>query len=95
MRRPLRPLRSTASTASEEFYYNDGKLVYVYAEPDGATKSDPHVETSGDKFYFGSEGMFAWIKADGTRVDLTDPEFAKWSAQILKESDRFASTMQP
>jgi hypothetical protein len=86
----IRMIPAAPRTATEEFYYNDGKLVYVYYEPGGAEKSDPHPEVSGEKYYFGAEGMIAWEKADGTRVDPSNADFMYWSAQLLKEADRFA-----
>jgi hypothetical protein len=81
---PLPPEMGT-----EEFYYNDGKLVYVYYEPDGANKPDPHNEVAGEKFYFGAEGLLSWVLADGTRVSSSNPDFTMWSAQLLKEAERF------
>jgi len=78
-----------AKPETEEFYFNNGNLVFVYYEPDGAAKSERHAESDGDSFYFGSEGLIAWVRADGTRVDPNDPEFKHWSAQLLKEAARF------
>ena len=76
--------------ATEEFYFNDGKLVYVYYEPDGATKPEPHPEVSGEKFYFGTEGLMAWVLADGSQVRPNHPDFRKWSTHLQKEAERFA-----
>ena len=78
-----------AKPETEEFYFNNGNLVFVYYEPDGGTKSTRHVESDGDAFYFGSEGMIAWVRSDGTRVDPNDPDFKYWSKHLLKEAARF------
>ena len=82
--------RAGAKPETEEFYFNNGNLVFVYYEPDGAGKSERHVESDGDSFYFGSEGLIAWVRADGTRVDPNDPDFKYWSGQLLKEAARFS-----
>ena len=76
-------------TRSEEFYYSKGRLVYVYVEPDGARKRDPHVETTGDGYYFGSNGMIAWVFPDGRMADPKSSEFKAWAIQLEREGDRF------
>jgi hypothetical protein len=86
----IRMIPMPPETATEEFYFNDGKLVYVYYEPDGASKPEPHPEVSGQKFYFGAEGLMAWVLADGTQVRPNHPDFRKWSAHLQKEAAAFA-----
>ena len=76
-------------TRSEEFYYSKGRLIYVYIEPDGAKKRDPHVETTGDGYYFGREGMIGWVFPDGRMADPKNSEFKAWSIQLEREGDRF------
>ncbi len=78
-----------AKPETEEFYFNNGKLVFVYYEADGAARAERHVEAGGDAFFFGNEGMIAWIRGDGSRVDRNDPDFKYWSTQLLKEAARF------
>jgi hypothetical protein len=86
----IRMIPLPPETATEEFYFNDGNLVYVYYERDAASKPDPHEEIAGQKFYFGSEGLINWELENGTRVSRDNPDFAKWSSQLLKEAERFA-----
>lgn len=81
-----------AKPETKEFYFNNGNLVFVYYEPDGARKLERHVESGGDAFYFGSEGLIAWVRGDGKRVDPNDGEFKYWSSHLLKEAAR---TRQP
>ncbi len=87
---PVNTQQQQADQGTEEFYFDGGRLVYVYYEPDGATKSDRHVESGGDAYYFGREGLIAWIRGDGTRADPSDPDFKSWSAQLSKEASRFS-----
>lgn len=79
-----------AKPETEEFYFNNGNLVFVYYEPDGAGKSERHVESGGDAFYFGSEGLIAWVRSDGSRVDPNKGEFKYWASHLLKEAARFS-----
>jgi hypothetical protein len=85
----LIPSARSGDQGTEEFYYDDGKLVFVYYEPDGATKSEPHTETGGDAYYFGREGLIAWVRGDGSRVDPSDADFKAWSKHLLNEAERF------
>jgi hypothetical protein len=76
-------------TTTEEFYFDNGKLVFVYEEPDGAAKAAQQSEFGGDAYYFGREGMIAWIRKGGKQVDPNSDEFKAKSAQLLKEAARF------
>ncbi|HEY9227345.1 MAG TPA: hypothetical protein VIP11_11900, partial [Gemmatimonadaceae bacterium] len=78
-----------AKPRTEEFYFDDGKLVYVYIDPDGANKRDPHVENGGDAFYFGKEGLFAWVRPDGRTADPGSVAFKAWGTKLLAEGNRF------
>lgn len=76
---------------TEEFYYYDGKLIFVFIENDGMGKKGNKPEAKGDKFYFGNEGLFEFIKADGNRVNITDEEFKKYNTKLLDEAGAFFS----
>lgn len=76
-------------TKTEEFYFNNGNLVFVYEEPNGAAKAAQQSEFGGDAFYFGREGMIAWVRSGGTQVDPNSEEFKARSAKLLKEAARF------
>lgn len=74
---------------TEEFYFYDDKPIFVFIENDGAGKVGDSSEAKGDKFYFGSEGLFAGTKADGGKMDASSEEFKKYGEKLLKESDAF------
>lgn len=71
---------------TEEFYFLDDKPVYAFIENDGMGKKGDSSEAKGDKFYFGSEGLFAYIKADGSKIDPTSEEFKKYNDKLTKEA---------
>jgi hypothetical protein len=88
----IRMLPVSPETGTEEFYFNDGKLVYAFYDPNGANKADGKDENEakgGERFFFGEEGLISWIK-DGVAIDSSNPDFAYWSEQLLREADRFS-----
>jgi hypothetical protein len=76
-------------TTTEEFYFNNGNLIFVYEEPNGAVKAAQQSEFGGDAYYFGREGMIAWVQSGGRQVDPNSDEFKSKSAKLLKEAARF------
>ena len=76
-------------TKTEEFYFNNGNLIFAYHEPNGSTKADQHAEFGGDAFYFGRDGLIAWVRPGGIQVDPNSEEFKSWSAKLRKEGARF------
>jgi hypothetical protein len=76
-------------TKTEEFYFDNGNLIFVYEEPNGAAKAAQQSEFGGDAFYFGSEGLIAWVRSGGKHVDPNSDEFKAKSAKLLKEAARF------
>jgi hypothetical protein len=85
----LRMLPISPSAETETFFYNNGNLVAVRYQSNGADLPDPNSE-GAETFYFGEEGLISWTKPDGKSVPSTDADFAYWSAQLLKEGERFA-----
>lgn len=76
---------------TEEFYFYEDKPVFAFIENDGMGKKGDSSEAKGDKFYFGSEGMFAFVKADGTKVDASSEEFAMYKNKLPNEASAFRS----
>lgn len=76
---------------TEEFYFHDDKPIFVFIENDGAGKSGDSSKAQGDKFYFGSEGLFAGTKADGSKMDASSEEFKKYNEKLPKEVSVFRS----
>jgi hypothetical protein len=87
----IRMLPDAGRTDTEEFTYDNGRLVHVsYKENGTLTGSD--LASSAENFDFGQEGLIAWIKPDGTRMSSSDPDFAYWSNQLSLEGARFAGS---
>ncbi len=76
---------------TEEFYFNGENIIYGFIETDGMGKKGDDSEANGDKFYFGTEGLFAMVKADGTKVDAASEEFKKYKDKLPKEAKAFRS----
>lgn len=76
---------------TEEFYFYNDKPVFAFIENDGMSKSGDSSEANGDKFYFGSEGLFRMIKADGGKVESSSEEFKKYNEKLPKEASAFRS----
>ncbi len=74
---------------TEEFYFYNDKPVFAFIESDGAGKTGDSSEAKGDKFYFGSEGLFAGTKADGSKMDASGEEFKKYAEKLPKEAEAF------
>jgi hypothetical protein len=74
---------------AEEFFYDRGHLIAVHYHSDGEAREDPHSLTTGQMFYFGQEGMLAWVREGGTRGDPSSAEFKRWADLLLKEGERF------
>jgi hypothetical protein len=82
-------MRPARGEATEEFYYDGGKLIAVHFEAHGDVKPEPHPEAGGEMFYFGADGLLAWVREDGTLADPSSAPFKHWAAQLPKEAARF------
>ena len=70
-------------------YFHDDKPVFAFIENDGMGKKGDASEAKGDKFYFGSEGLIAFLKADGNKVDASSEEFKKYNEKLIREANAF------
>lgn len=85
----LKVYSAAGEKKTEEFYFLDDKPVYAFIENDGMSKKGDASEAKGDKFYFGSEGLIAFIKADGSKVEASSEEFKKFNEKLTKEANVF------
>jgi hypothetical protein len=85
--RKIRVLPTLDRNDTEEFYYDNGRLIMVYWNPLGTFSQDAFGEP-GESFYFGEEGLIAWTRDDGTTFDSSHPDFAYWDKHLRKESKR-------
>jgi hypothetical protein len=85
----IRMVSTLDHSDTEEFYFDNGRLIKVYWDPRGS--SDNNVfERLGETFYFGEEGLISWVRDDGTSIDASDPAFAYWDKRLRKDARRFA-----
>jgi hypothetical protein len=74
------------SQKTEEYYFHNDKLVYVFVEPQGAGKQGHDPAAKGDKLYFANDGLIAWHGEDGKAKDAASSEFKKMGEKLLAES---------
>ncbi|HEX3321432.1 MAG TPA: hypothetical protein VHR84_12070 [Terriglobales bacterium] len=80
------------SQRTEEFYYHDGKPVFVFLEANGAGKENHDRNATGDKYYFTDGELIAATAADGKSIDVKSAEAKKMSEKLQKESEAFRAT---
>jgi hypothetical protein len=88
----IRMVPGTDRNDTEEFYYDKGRLILVYWNPNGVQAQNTVDDRPAESFYFGQEGLIAWTRDDGTRVDSTSADFKHWDQQLRKEAQRFIDT---
>ena len=82
------------SQRTEEFYYHDGKPVFVFLEANGAGKEKHDQNATGDKYYFADGKLIAATAADGKSIDVKSAEAKKMSEKLQNESDAFRAAVK-
>ena len=82
------------SQRTEEFYYHDGKPVFVFLEANGAGKENHDQNATGDKYYFTDGKLIAATAADGKPIDVNSAEAKKMSEKLQKESQAFRAAVK-
>jgi hypothetical protein len=82
------------SQRTEEFYYDDGKLVFVFLEANGAGKENHDQNATGDKYYFTDGKLIAATAADGKSLDVKSAEAKRMSEKLQKESEAFRAAVK-
>ena len=82
------------SQRTEEFYYRDGKPVFVFLEANGAGKENHDQNATGDKYYFADGKLIAATAADGKSIDVKSAEAKKLSQKLQKESEAFRAAVK-
>jgi hypothetical protein len=80
---------SDGSQRTEEFYYKDGNLVFVFLEENGLGKENHDANAKGDTYYFQDRKLIAAIGADGQPMNVNGSEAKRMEEKILKESRAF------
>jgi hypothetical protein len=82
---------TAGSQRTEQFYYRDGKPVFVFLE---AGKENHDQNATGDKYYFADGKLIAATAADGKSIDVKSAEAKKMSEKLQKESEAFRATVK-
>ena len=77
--------------ASEEYYYSNGKLIFVYRKDYRYNRpmSGKVVATRESRFYFQNDRLIRWINEDGKQVAPTTDEFKQQQDEYLESSGKF------
>lgn len=76
--------------ANEEYYYQNGKLIFVYRKDFTYDKplSGRVVNTKDNRFYFQNDRLIRWINENGKEVS-PGPEYQKEQDEYLATSNKF------
>ena len=76
----------------EEYYYWDGKLIFVFRRESHYDKplSGKVVSTVENRFYFSNEKMIRWIDENGKQIASDKDEYKGKQNEYLKSSKQFA-----
>ena len=85
---------TAGSQRTEEFYYRDGKPVFVFLEANGVGKENHDQNATGDKYYFADGKLIAATAADGKSIDVKSAETKKMSEKLQKESEAFRAAVK-
>lgn len=78
--------------ATEEFYYWDGKLIFVFSKDMRYRKplSGKVVSTTEDRFYFNNDKLLRWIDGKGNQVAETADVFAEKQSDYVKTAKQLS-----
>lgn len=77
------------STKTEEFYYQNGKPVFVFVEENGVKKENHDANAKGDKYYYADGKFVGAISSDGKEMDMKNADTKKMADKLKKESAAF------
>jgi len=77
--------------ATEEYYYWDGKLIFVFSRDSRYTKplSGKVASTTEDRFYFTNDKLIRWIDENGKEVANDSTAYGEKQNEYLKTSKQF------
>ena len=77
------------SQKTEEFYFYNEKLVFVFVEPQGKGKTGADQGAKGERLYFDNNGLVAWYGEDGKPKDTASTAFKTQSGNLVLEAVAF------
>lgn len=77
-----------AGRTAEEYYYWDGKLIFVFRKESryGKPLSGKVVSTAENRFYFANDKMIRWIDENRKKVPSDSEEYREKQGEYLKSS---------
>ncbi len=77
--------------ASEEYYYWDGKVIFVFRTDFRYNKplSGKVVKTTESRFYFNDDKLIRWIDESGKQIASDTSEYAEKQKEYLENSKQF------
>lgn len=77
--------------ASEEYYYQNGKLIFVFRKDYRYDRpmSGKVVSTQENRFYFQNDRLIRWVNEDGKQIAPTTDEFKQKRDEYLESSSKF------
>ncbi|HYJ87256.1 MAG TPA: hypothetical protein VEW46_14440 [Pyrinomonadaceae bacterium] len=78
---------------SEEYYYLDGKLIFVFEKVSHYNKpmSGKVVRTVENRYYFDNDQMIRWLDQNQKQGDSTGEEFRSKQKDLLETSNLFVA----
>lgn len=78
--------------ATEEYYYWDGRLIFVFRTDSRYTKplSGKVAATTEDRFYFNNDKLIRWIGENGKEVAADSANYGEKQNEYLKTSKQFS-----
>ena len=79
------------SRKTEEFYFYNDKLVFVFVEPEGEGKKGDDRGAKGERLYFDNSGLVAWYGEDGKPKDPASSAFKTRAKRWCSRQSLFAN----
>lgn len=73
----------------EEYYYSDGKLIFVYEKIFHYNKpmTGKVIRTVENRYYFDNDQLIRWVEGNGKQADPASEEFRSNQKQFLENSN--------
>ncbi len=82
------------SQKTEEFYFYQNQLVFVFVEEKGSNKDGHDKNAVGSKFYFSDGKFLAAMGPDGKMMEPTDAQVEKMNHKLPEEAAAFRARLQ-
>ncbi|HAD98376.1 MAG TPA: hypothetical protein DCG19_13280 [Cryomorphaceae bacterium] len=76
------------SFLTEEFYFENGNLIYAQIDSQGIRELEPDSIFRGDRYFFTKNVLVLALDSKGKRKDITDDSVKIKSVDLINESDQ-------